>query len=449
MVYSREGFLNTCGKLANRAIAEENFDCAAVTHATEILGESLFFCGGNPGTYKSLTELEFTQMKRKYSLRELGRDCSVVVLAYCPMRRNGIYTNKDVQLHLFRYSEVSDTVVQKVYGSCEKFRYVESVVGDRETFLQGRFAQQILEWHKPLNIVHTPGTDVYMAAIRNGEVQFTNIGRETSKFIPENYSEEVRAQYNYVLEQLTSKDPTGRLAIFVGEPGTGKTRAIRSLIAQADNRCNVVIVPADMIGELGGPKMIPALLHLRYKPILLILEDADSALIPRGKEAQTNTKSDMSALSTLLNCSDGMLGAVLDLRAIISSNVQVDAIDAALLRPGRLLARVDIGELDKSTAMHIIRRESGLPIGTISSYLAKPLTEAIKKMAVENRGSWTPLMEAHHKEVSTWWGPNDSHRKVSLAACYEIAQRLTAIAYPNGKKPSAEPLPTAEPTEDE
>jgi SpoVK/Ycf46/Vps4 family AAA+-type ATPase len=75
------------------------------------------------------------------------------------------------------------------------------------------------------------------------------------------------------------------------------------------------------------------------KPTILILEDADDALIARDQNLGAK-----ASLAAMLNLSDGILGAVLDLRIIATTNQKIENVDNAILRPGRLLERMGLSE---------------------------------------------------------------------------------------------------------
>lgn len=167
-------------------------------------------------------------------------------------------------------------------------------------------------------------------------------------FEPENYEEDVVEKFHHGIEELASSNPCGRLMIVNGRPGTGKTNYIKGLITQS-NRCNFVIVPFSA-SLLSNPSMVNLITSINiknddgsYRPVVFILEDADSALVPRGAD-------NISDISTLLNLSDGVLGHLLDLRIIATTNAAKVDIDPALVRAGRLCQMIDINELSEQQA---------------------------------------------------------------------------------------------------
>ena len=67
----------------------------------------------------------------------------------------------------------------------------------------------------------------------------------------------------------------------------------------------------------------------------------------------------MSAIAAVLNLSDGILGALLDLRIVATTNAHKAALDAAVMRAGRLSAVAEVGKLSAERATEAYRRITG------------------------------------------------------------------------------------------
>lgn len=114
-----------------------------------------------------------------------------------------------------------------------------------------------------------------------------------------------------------------------GAPGTGKSSTISAIASEIDS--DVAIV--HFTPTLNDNKLIRAVNHISSldKCKIIVMEDIDSLFVDR-KENDTNKNS--VTLSGLLNALDG-LSRVEGVIVILTTN-NIDAIDHAMLRPGRM-----------------------------------------------------------------------------------------------------------------
>jgi len=186
-----------------------------------------------------------------------------------------------------------------------------------------------------------------------GQMEFIGIPEQKrSKFEAGNYAPDVAEDHRRVVKEIRSKKPNGKIAIYQGPPGTGKTYAIRNLVSEISN-CNVVLIPPSMTKELGSPSFITLLLNNADEdlPMIFILEDGDEVLRARSEGNQ-------SAISTLLNLGDGILGSILDTRIIVTTNLDLKSFDEAVTRSGRLIALVNFDKLNSEQARNIVRKNA-------------------------------------------------------------------------------------------
>ena len=191
------------------------------------------------------------------------------------------------------------------------------------------------------------------------------MGEVSSPLTRLNYNDDVLKKFDFVVKELNAEVPTGRMVLVDGLPGVGKSYLIRGLLNEI-NYGTCVLVPVSVLESLDKPTLVPLLMKQRqkkhghnrfiekesmndsgkHKPIILIIEDADSVLVPRQAD-------NMSAISSLLNYTDGIFGSLFDLRIIATTNAHHVEIEGALLRPGRLLKRIHVDLLKPSRAEEV------------------------------------------------------------------------------------------------
>lgn len=195
----------------------------------------------------------------------------------------------------------------------------------------------------------------YVFAITKGatSLNLTRIGHAGMVLEKGNYSSKVIEDYDYVISDLKSKQPSGRVIIMEGQPGCGKSTMIRGILMDIQDGM-FVIIPPNMVSSMGGPELLPLLLKNRETfgrkgPTILILEDADQCLAPRHE-------TDISSISTILNLGDGIFGSLFDIRIIATTNAKSTDIDKAITRDGRLSRRMTLGPMSYKPANIIFQR---------------------------------------------------------------------------------------------
>ncbi len=194
-----------------------------------------------------------------------------------------------------------------------------------------------------------------IANIPDHGIRMVPVGLSAQPLDRGNYPDDALVQFDRAVADLGEKNPSGRLVILNGPTGTGKTHMVRGLM-DAAKRSKFVIVPSHLIQNLADPGLVLTLIREmnNKEPTVLVIEDADHCLSPRDKD-------NLNAISALLNLSDGIIGSLLDLRVVATTNVKDEEIDPALFRKGRLSAHVNIKNLSEEQARKVWRNIGGPP----------------------------------------------------------------------------------------
>lgn len=198
--------------------------------------------------------------------------------------------------------------------------------------------------------IHEIESNIFVLANSGTSLILKELSIEPSDLINNNYNDSVISNVNYVIESFKNNAKNGRIVILNGPPGTGKTHLIRGLVNKLPGL--FVLIPASMVGQLTSPSILPFLIKTAQehkKPINFILEDGDECI-------KSRSSSTLSIVSALLNLSDGIWGAVCDVRIIITSNMELDEIDPAVLRPGRLCKHIYVDSLPYEQSLQVLNR---------------------------------------------------------------------------------------------
>jgi len=187
-----------------------------------------------------------------------------------------------------------------------------------------------------------PGFKVLVAGDGGFYTEDVNTVDFRSVDIHELYNDDF-AEIDAIISQSMTVNEAG-IILLHGESGTGKTSYIKHLISKYQNK-EFIFIQNDFVKDLLKPSFIAFLLH--NKNAVLIIEDAEKVVVSRENAA------DDSVVSTILQLTDGLFSDFLNIKIICTFNTNIDRIDKALLRKGRMIAKYKFTPLspDKTAAL--------------------------------------------------------------------------------------------------
>ena len=150
--------------------------------------------------------------------------------------------------------------------------------------------------------------------------------------VEQNYTEKTRIALSGLMAQTEDTQRAGKIILWHGEPGTGKSWALRALLTSWRSWCKADFI-LDPEAAFDNPKYVADLLHRSDDGYhLFICEDADNLVSSRhGREGR---------LERILQMSDGILGQDSKVLFLITTNDAPEHLDPAISRPGRCFANI-------------------------------------------------------------------------------------------------------------
>lgn len=243
-------------------------------------------------------------------------------------RKRCFETKKEATLDDVFYFLYDDLIVYfdtnyseaKFFFSKTKVSEVESVIQEIRKF---KFKRKRSQPYISLVTQTNSGLDTVSAEIVKPKLR-----------IDDNYNDDFKIIHQTILKRLNKKKDKG-LVLLYGKPGTGKTSYIRYLLASLKKK--VIFLPPNLAAQMTSPSLMNFLIENPNS--VFVIEDAENIVIDREQSGS-------SAVSALLNLSDGLLSDCLNIQIVCSFNTDISKVDSALLRKGRLIAKYEFKELE-------------------------------------------------------------------------------------------------------
>lgn len=188
--------------------------------------------------------------------------------------------------------------------------------------------------------------------------------------IDRNYNDDFKDAYNKLCNIIEEDDKPG-LVLFYGEPGTGKSTVLKHLISKYPDK-DFIFIDDQLLMNASPEKLLTY--FLESQNTVFILEDCEKALTSRDKGYNP-------VMSTLLNLTDGIIADVLGIKLICTFNTNLNNIDKALLRKGRLSMKYEFKKLAKEKVSKILDYEVDKDMTLADIYYNKEENDFSKKSA--------------------------------------------------------------------
>lgn len=163
--------------------------------------------------------------------------------------------------------------------------------------------------------------------------------------IMHNYVSSTRRALDELIDRSIDSKMAGKLVLWHGEPGTGKTYALRSWARACRDTAdiNYIADPETFFGNAGY--MMELLARTPARELSLFIAEDTGEFLARDAKRSIG-----QGLSRLLNVCDGLIGQGMRILFLITTNEDLGSMHPAVVRPGRCYANIGLESFDENEA---------------------------------------------------------------------------------------------------
>ena len=279
----------------------------------------------------SAVKLSLPQEGSKDFLNSILQNLELEKFSFKPILKNWRTENT-------RNATISENFVYEYVFKSEERRMLIHLIAHRK-FTQVHFLYDlhdtdtetwILATHHNLRSIYGEEKKPGFKVLVMGDGRFYTDDIDTIDFesvdISELYNDDF-VEVDKIISNSIQKTESGMILLH-GDPGTGKTTYIKHLICKHAEK-NFIFIQNDFVKELLNPSFISFL--LQNKNSILLIEDAEKVVVSRENSLNS------SVVSTILQLTDGLFSDYLNIKIICTFNTNIERIDKALLRKGRMI----------------------------------------------------------------------------------------------------------------